>query len=60
MKRQVQGIAFILFGMLLALIAAVDPWVPIVGGVQPLLLLLAVILGIIGLVFSLSKDNSDK
>lgn len=60
MKKQLQGIAFILFGMLLALIATVDPWVPIVGGVQPLLLLLAVILGIIGLVFSLSKDNSDK
>lgn len=60
MKKQLQGIAFILFGILLALIAAVDPWVPIAGGVQTLLLLLGLILGILGLVFSFSKDHGDK
>lgn len=60
MKKQLQGIAFILFGILLALIAVVDPWVPIAGGVQTLLLLLGLILGILGLVFSFSKDYGDK
>ena len=31
MKRQLQGIALILFGILLAVFALFGPWLPIVG-----------------------------
>ncbi|MBD5084269.1 MAG: hypothetical protein HDT33_04185 [Clostridiales bacterium] len=59
MRKQLQGIAFILFGMLLVLIAMLDPWVPILdGAVQPLLLLLGLVMGIVGLALSLSKDKT--
>ena len=61
MRKQLQGIAFILFGMLLVLIAIIDPWIPIIDGAgQPLLLLLGLVMGVVGLVFSFSKDNGDK
>ncbi|MBD5099315.1 MAG: hypothetical protein HDT35_07225 [Clostridiales bacterium] len=61
MKKQVQGIGFILFGMLLTLIAVVDPWVPGLGGAsQWILLLLALVMGIVGLAFLFQRDNSDK
>lgn len=61
MRKPLQGIAFILFGMLLVLIAVFDPWIPILdGAVQPILLLLGLAMGIAGLVFSLSKDHGSK
>lgn len=66
MKKQLQGIAFILFGILLALAGvANNTWVPMmdhsIGEIFSLILLwLGLILGIIGLAFSLSKNNGDK
>ena len=30
MKKQLQGIALVLFGLLLVAVAAIDPWVPII------------------------------
>lgn len=56
-QLQLQGIIFILFGMLLVLIATSDP---VTGILQVILLLLALIMGIMGLMLSLSKDHSDK
>ena len=66
MKKQLQGIAFILFGMLLVLVAAVNntvvPMMPQgIGSVFSFVLVwLGLILGILGVVLSLSKDHSDK
>lgn len=61
MRKPLQGIAFILFGMLLVLIAVFEPWIPILGSaLQPILLLLGLAMGITGLVFSLSKDHGSK
>ena len=61
MRKPLQGIAFILFGMLLVLIAVFEPWIPILGSaLQPILLLLGLAMGIAGLALSLSKDRSDK
>ena len=61
MRKQLRGIALILFGMLSVLIAIADPWVPIIdGAVQPLLLLLGLAMGIVGLASSLSKDDSER
>ena len=66
MKKQLQGIAFILFGILLVLVGVVNnTWVPMmdqsIGEIFSLILLwLGLILGILGLVLSLSKDHNDK
>jgi len=47
--------------MLLVLIAMVDPWVPVLDGAsQPLLLLLGLAVGVVGLVLSGFKDHGDK
>ena len=61
MRKQLQGIGFVLFGSLLVLIAMIDPWVPVLGGAsQLLLLLLGLVMGIVGLVFLFQKDNGSK
>ncbi len=66
MKKQLQGIGLILFGMLLVLISAVNEnWVSMVGwGIatffSQVLIWLGLIVGIIGFVFLFQKDNSDK
>ena len=66
MRKQLQGIVFVLFGMLLVLIGVVNRnWVPMmaweIGGVFSFILLwLGLAMGIVGLVFSLSKDNGSK
>lgn len=58
MKKQIQGLALILFGILLVLIAMVDPWIPIIEAVaQTLLLLVGFVSGIVGLVFSLKQEE---
>jgi len=61
-KKQSQGIALILFGILLVLFGVTnDTWIPIIDGLfYPALPWLGLIIGIIGLVFSFSKDNGDK
>lgn len=57
MKNQLQGIALLLFGMLLMLVALIDPWIPIIEDIGPNVFLLAgLVSGIIGLVFSFRKD----
>lgn len=66
-QMQLQGIVLILFGMLLVLVAVVnDNWRPmmgrgIMGGIFSFVLVwLGLIVGILGLALSLSKDRSDK
>lgn len=66
-KKQAVGIALILFGMLLVLVAAVNNTVvpmmdqSIIGPIVSFVLVwLGLLLGILGLVLSLSKDHSDK
>lgn len=61
-KKQSQGIALILFGILLILFGVTnDTWIPIIDGLfYPALPWLGLILGIVGLAFCLSKDNSEK
>ncbi len=66
MKKQLQGIGLILFGMLLVLISAVNEnWVSMVGwGIatffSQVLIWLGLIVGIIGFVFLFQKDSNDK
>lgn len=66
-QMQLQGIVLILFGMLLVLVAVVnDNWLPmmgrgIMGGIFSFVLVwLGLIVGILGVALSLSKDRSDK
>ena len=56
MKRLFQGIAFILFGMLLVLIAMVDP-VLSDGILRMVADLVALIMGIVGLVYTLTPGK---
>lgn len=56
MKRLFQGIAFILFGMLLVLIAMVDP-VLSDGILRMVADLVALIMGIVGLVYTLTPGR---
>lgn len=65
-KKQAVGIALILFGMLLVLVAAVIntcvpimPW-EIAGVFSFVLVWLGLLVGILGVALSLSRDNSDK
>ena len=65
-RLQLQGIIFILFGMLLVLVAVVnDNWVPMmpqgIGSVFSFgLVWLGLIMGILGVALSLSKISDDK
>lgn len=55
-KKQAQGIALILFGMLLVLIAMIDP-VLSDGILRMIVDLAALIMGILGVALSLSKGH---
>lgn len=64
-KNQALGIVFILFGMLLELVAVVNEnWVPmmdqsLIGPIFSFVLVwLGLIVGILGVALSLSRDNS--
>lgn len=63
-RLQLQGIVLILFGMLLVLVAATNKnWVPMmpqeIGGVFSFVLVwLGLIMGILGVALSLSRDHS--
>ena len=60
MKKQLQGIALILFGILLMLVALIDPWIPIIDDIgSDIVLWLGVASGIAGLVFTF-KQEKDK
>lgn len=58
MKKQLQGIALILFGILLMLVAFIDPWIPIIDDLgSDIVLWLGVASGIAGLVFTFKKEK---
>ena len=61
MRRPLQGIACILFGILLILVRMIDPWIPIVedAGVT-IIFICGIIFGIIGVVLSFKKDEKEK
>lgn len=53
MRKQLQGISLILFGIMLILFSMVNPWLPIVGGIPAFLAFwVGLASGIVGLVFS--------
>ena len=57
MRKQLQGISFILFGILLALFAFVDLWIPILDSVLSMVAGYAcLVFGIIGLILALRKE----
>ena len=61
MNRQLQGIALILFGIILILIAICDPWIPIIEDIgSDIILLLGLALGVVGLIFNFKKEKIDK
>ena len=58
MKKQLQGISFILFGVLLMMFTMINPWVPIVGSVfKSISLWVGLISGIVGIIFSFMKED---
>lgn len=58
MKKQLQGISFILFGILLMMITMIDPWVPIIEDVfTSITLWVGLISGIVGIIFSFMKED---
>ena len=58
MKHQLQGITLTLFGIIMMMFAALDPWLPFFGGVLTDLALWAgVICGIAGLITSFKKEG---
>ena len=58
MKRQLQGIALILFGVLLAVFALFNPWLPIVGSyIADFANYASVIVGVLGLFFVFKKEK---
>ena len=62
MKNQLHtiGFGFILFGILLAVLASADPWIPLLGNIAFALLVLALLSGVLGLMLLFQKDHSDK
>ncbi len=57
MKKQLQGIGLILFGMLLLWFSEIDPWVPIIEGLEFVSLWGGLVSGIIGVVLLFKKDR---
>lgn len=57
MKKQLQGIALILFGILLAVFALFDPWLPIIdSSIADFANYASVVMGIIGLILVFKKE----
>lgn len=57
MKKQLQGIALILFGILLMLAAVVSPWIPIIDDITYPAFFLGLAAGIAGLIFCFQKPK---
>lgn len=58
MKKQLQGISLILFGIILMIFSLIDPWVPIIDDLlTPIALWGGVVSGVVGLIFSFQKDK---
>ncbi len=60
MRKPRLGLVFVLFGMLLVQIAMTDLWKIRGTFLQPLLIVLGLTAGIVGLALSFFKDNSEK
>ena len=59
MKKQLQGIALILFGILLMLVALIDPWIPVIEDIgSNIILLIGLASGIVGLIFTFKKEKN--
>ena len=61
MKKQIQGLALILFGILLMLLAIVDPYIiPIIGDIgSDIIIWIALVLGIIGVALNFIKTKEE-
>ena len=58
MKNQLKGIAFVLFGILLLLVALIDPRIPVIDDIgSDIILWLGLASGIVGLAFAFSKEK---
>ena len=58
MKKQLQGISLIFFAVVLMLYAMIDPWIPIISELpSDLVAVCALVVGIVGLVWSFKKEN---
>lgn len=57
MKNQLKGISLILFGILLVLVALVDPWIPIIEDISNITLVFGLFSGIVGMIFSFRKEK---
>ena len=58
MKKQLQGISLLLFGMIWMMFSIIAPWIPIIEGVlSELAPFIGMGFGIIGLIFSFSKEK---
>lgn len=56
MKKQLQGISLILFGIIMMMFSALDPWVPVFDDALTAPALWAgVVCGIVGLIVSFKK-----
>ena len=61
MKKQIQGLALILFGILLMLLAIVNPYIiPIIGDIgSDIIIWIALALGIIGVALNFIKTKEE-
>ena len=58
MRKQLQGLSLILFGILLALFALVNPWIPIIDDLLGTVSGYAsIICGIIGIILALDRKS---
>ena len=58
MKKQLQGISLILFGIILMLFAIIDPYVPALENIPTVIApWIGLASGIVGIVFSFSKEE---
>lgn len=58
MEQKLQGIALILFGILLLIISNLSPWVPFIGtSYSDVGVWAGLILGVVGLVFVFRKNS---
>ena len=57
MKKQMQGIGLMLFGIIMMLFPMINPWIPIFDDLSSFALWIGVLCGIVGLVFIFSKED---
>lgn len=58
MRKQLQGIALLLFGVLAMLIACIDPSLPVLeSALTPIAFVIGLACGVTGLVFAFRKEK---